>query len=210
MQHGLVEPCNIREQANAHRMPFGQVKRDIAAVVDPGTLDSRAVVARDQRLCHRARHGRHGRDKALGAAMARIPHRPRDIAPQRALRAHRRFQLGNLGHELVQHGREPPPGIVMRSAHLRRVALRVSDDVDGAMLKMQPPAGEHTRSRPHGAATRAGAADRAARGSSPAGLATFGRWGRHRDARPLHAAPAPVAAHIPCARRGHENHRHAC
>ena len=122
-----------------------QVQCDVAAVVDEGAGEERGRRhhGRQQLFRHAAGHRRHGRDEGVAAQRLRRPPHPTRHGALRFL-ADGLPEQRQLGAELVQHRGETGVNGGMGAGHLRRIALGPDDQVDGAIIQVQPAAiGQH-------------------------------------------------------------------
>ncbi len=117
------------------------MQRDIAAIVDIGAIERRGGHHRAKDFLRDASgHRRHRRDEAIGGKgrHGRM-HPPRDDAAQLATRCiGGAAQMPQLRAELIKQAGEASRGRGIGRAHIRLASVRFHDEVNGAVLQMQP------------------------------------------------------------------------
>ena len=125
---------------------IGQVNGNVAAIVDIGAVQvCRLLHGLQNFVRHRARHRRHRGDALTPAGLHGLHHaaghRPVYWQP---LRRDPGAQQRQFADQLLQQAFEPGTGRQERPPYLRRFPVGPDDQVDGAVLQVQPLAvGQH-------------------------------------------------------------------
>ncbi len=140
---GAHDALRVRpvHQADGELLAAGQMQRDVAAIVDIGAVERCGAEHGGKNfLGDAAGHRRHRRDEfCRGKRRHRRMHAPRDNALQRtAHRIGRLAQLGQLLAEFIEQAGEAPGRGVIGRANIRLGPLRLHDQIDRAVLQMQP------------------------------------------------------------------------
>ncbi len=134
----MVRPVH---QPDGELLAAGQMQRDIAAIVDVGTIEPRCSQHRTQDfLRDAARHRRHRRDEMIdGERRHRCMHAARDDAVQRvSSRVGGLPKLGQLFTEFIEQTGEALRRSLMGGTYVCSRTAGLDDQIDRAILQMQP------------------------------------------------------------------------
>ena len=141
LQHAIaVGPVH---QANRELLALAKMQRDVAAIVDIGAIERRCRQHRAKDfLCHTAGDGRHRRDEAIRSEWGNgRMHAARNRSLQRATQGMSGLaQLSQFGAQLVEQAAQAARRRRIGGANVGLPTIRLDDQIDRAILQMQPPA----------------------------------------------------------------------